>query len=171
MGRASASCSTSHKIRYTEQVTLNAAHMRQKTVKPLSVSYTMMEDVSLPRDEISRVPSLNDMKCKPVWCTSRSIEHVLQDGYERLHHVNDHLEMQLTMKDWIYWAAYHAVKSGAPLFISNSHMLPLFTESASSPITIIHCMKTIKGASEYLNPGRVFFFPYHKRVRFANLMP
>ena len=62
--------------------------------------------------------------------------------------------MQLTTEDWISWAAYYAVKSGPPSFISKSHMLPLFTESANSPITMLQCMKTIKCDTVYLNPGQ-----------------
>lgn len=132
---------------------MNAAQMGQKTVRPLPVSYTTMEDVSFHKDEIAHVPSLHDINSHPV-PASRSLQQVLQDGYQWLNYVDDHLERQLTRDDWISWAAYHAVHSGPPSFISKTYLLPLLTESANSPITTLHCMKTIKRATEYLNPGQ-----------------
>ena len=133
---------------------LNTAQMGQSTVRTLPVSYTMMDDVSFPKDETAHVPALHSNKTQPVPSSSRSLQQVLQDGYQWLYHVNGHVEDKLARDDWISWAAYHAAKSSPPSFISKSYMLPLFTESSNSPITIFHCMKTIKRAIEYLNPGQ-----------------
>ena len=62
------------------EAVLNAAEMGQKTVRPLPVSYTTMEDVSLPKDEIVHVPSLHNINSHPV-PASRSQQQVLKDGY------------------------------------------------------------------------------------------
>ena len=107
----------------------------------------------MPKDEIVHVPSLHNINSHPV-PASRSQQQVLKDGYQWLNYVDDHLDTQLTSDDWISWAAYHAERSGPPSFISKSYMLQLLTESANSPIAMLHCMVTIKRGIEYLNPGQ-----------------
>lgn len=132
---------------------LRESEIGQRTVKPLPLTYTSMEDISYHQDEIVHVPVLHDVNSHPV-PASRSLQMVLQEGYAWLEHVNNHVGKPLEKEEWISWAAYHAVHSQLPSFRTRSHMLPLLTESSNSPTTMFHSMKIICFITENLNPGQ-----------------
>ncbi|KAG7154907.1 hypothetical protein Hamer_G025632 [Homarus americanus] len=63
----------------------------------------------------------------------------------------------MTISGWIMWVTVWRIDwqgmtgSGWPI---KSYMLPLLTGSANSPITMLYSTKTIRRATEYLNPGQ-----------------
>ena len=65
--------------------------------------------------------------------------------------MKEHLEAG----EWISWAAYYASIAEPVSFIpTKSYMLPLFTESPTSPAMAWHAMKVFCQAINYLNPGQ-----------------
>ena len=128
--------------------------MGKKDVKPSPISYTMIDDVSLPRNDTTTVPNLKDLNSHP-FIASNSLNNILQDGYNWLDHVSQRLKDTLGKEEWISWAAYYATQSNhLPQSLTRSHVLPLLMDTANSPMTIMHCMKIIKRTTEYLNPGQ-----------------
>ena len=55
----------------------NEAKLWKRTVRPLPASYSVMEDVSLTKDEVSHVPPLQDINSNPV-PSSKTQQKVLE---------------------------------------------------------------------------------------------
>ena len=141
----------------TENLTdiLDPAEIGKKHVKPLPTHYTTMDlDVSLPTDEVLYVPSLNtNSHPHPV---SRPLTNIIEEGYQWLERVRNLLVKEnLEAGQWISWAAYYASITEPTSFIpSKSYMLPLFTESPTSPTMAWHAMNVLRQTINYLNPGQ-----------------
>ena len=134
---------------------LDEAEMGHKAVRPLPAYYTAMDmDIALPSGEVQYVPLLNT-NSHPI-PASRSPSDIIKEGYSWLEHVEGLLSQPtLSADDWISWAAYHASITEAPTNPpSRSHMLPLYTESSNSPITVWHAMKMLRLAINQINPGQ-----------------
>ena len=136
-----------------EVAILDQAVMGQKNVNTLPASYTLMEEAPFHKEDQAFVPLHEDINTHPI-VVARWIQEVLEDGYQWLDNVSHHIENELARDEWISWAAYHAARSDPPSFRTNSYMLPLLRESANSPVTMLHCMSTIRRATAYLNPGQ-----------------
>lgn len=134
---------------------LDQVQMGKKHVKSLPSHYTTMDlDVSLPNDETLYVPSLNTNS--HPYPASRPLTNIIEEGYKWLERVRNLLGKEnLEAGEWISWAAYHASNtepvSSPP---AESYMLPLFTESPTSPTMAWHAMKVLCEAINYLNPGQ-----------------
>ncbi len=125
----------------------------KKNVEHLPVNYTTMQHIALPKEDVY-VPDLNiDSELRPH---VRPLNETLESAYDWLTHAHQLLQKEtLDQNDWISWAAYNAVKYGQqPRPITPSVMLPLFRESAHSPLMVYHGMNVICAVTNHINPGQ-----------------
>ena len=135
---------------------LKPEEMGKKSVRPLPVSFTNMEDVALPKCEDYFVPSVSHITKQRPFPTCRKPSDFWKDQTNWLEHLESLIKKNILDKDdWISWAAYFAYITDPPVNPNTkSYMLPLLTESSNSPITVFHCMKTIQLVTNKLNPGQ-----------------
>ena len=134
---------------------IDPAEMGRKQVKALPSCYTSMDlDISLPADEVLYVPVLHT-NCHPH-PASRPQINIIKDEYQWLENVSNLLDKQnLESAEWISWAAYFAsTMEPTKTPPAKSYMLPLFTESPTSPTMAWHAMKLLREAINHLNPGQ-----------------
>ena len=129
---------------------LNPSVMGKRAVSPLPAEYTNIPEVSLTKDETISVPLYDEnINITP---TSRSLQDVLVDAYKWLEHGNVNIESA----EWISWTAYTAsLTSSLSSFNAISQMLPMFSESSSTPAMVFHGMNVIKAAIHHLDPGQI----------------
>ena len=133
---------------------LNPDVMGKKGIDILPPSYTSMAEVSLPNDEVICVTDLEING----WLKSEAppLENTLHDGYQWLKRARGiFLQEQPSSNDWISWAAYYASQTAVIPPVTPSFMLPLFRESASSPMMVYHAMGIAKAVTNHLNPGQI----------------
>ena len=132
---------------------LNPGVSGRKAVGALPLTYTAMEEVSLAKDNEIYVPDLevnNHLKAEPL-----PLRRTIEDGYQWLEHAHTlMLKEELELTDWISWAAYHASRSTSVPTESPSAILPIFRESASSPMMVNHAMYIAIAVTNHLNPGQ-----------------
>ena len=120
--------------------------MGKNSVTPLPVSYTNIPHINLPKDNVN-IPILAVQS--PLIPETRPLVETLEDVQEWLKYAPDHLGDEVVQSEftkWISWAAYYANKLGPPLSpVTPSMMLPLFRESAHSPMMVFHGMNTVAG--------------------------
>jgi hypothetical protein len=127
--------------------------MGKTGIDVLPESYTVMEYVCLPKDDVIYVPDL----AVNSWlkAVAPPLSETLQDAYHWLEHAHRlHQEDRLSTNDWISWAAYYASQSVETVPVTPSFMLPLFRESATSPMMVYHAMGIAKAVTTHLNPGQ-----------------
>ena len=110
--------------------------------------------MSVSKDEVFFVPDLGT-DCGPR-IASVPTEIIVLGGFRWLEHVKGLLTKPiLESQDWISWAAYEASCSQPPTSPpATSYMLPLFTESSTSPAMLLHGMKLVCQAINHINPGQ-----------------
>ena len=112
-------------------------------------------DVTLPNNEVIYVPALNtNSHPHPA---SRPLTKIIEEGYQWLERVRNLLVKEdLEGGEWLSCAAYFAsITEPTSLPPAKSYMLPLFTESPTSPTMAWHAMKVLCKAVNYLNPGQI----------------
>ena len=119
--------------------------MGKDTVDPLPESYTAVTEVFIPNEIF--VPKLNFNA--PIQPHVPPLLETINDGYKWVEHVYTLLDKaELSQRDWISWAAYHAdIKDQdgiMPPCTSLSWMLPMFKDLATNPMLMYHCMKLTK---------------------------
>ena len=77
--------------------------------------------------------------------------------YEWLSTIAELLQKEnLDPTDFVSWAAYHANRQPDNIrYISPIAVMPLFTESSNTGAMIMHAMKLVALAAQYLHPGQV----------------
>ena len=130
---------------------LNEDEMGKKMVRPLPQVYTDMTEVQLSSDVT--IPSLQDINSHPV-IAARSVPFLLDEEFRWLEVVTSKMEHDLTQDDWVSWGAFFASHQEPPKFKTQSSMLPIFSESAHSPTTVLHCMQVIIKTTNHLNTGQ-----------------
>jgi hypothetical protein len=126
--------------------------MGKPFVRPLPTSYTTMEEVALPKEDVN-VPALPNLNSHPV-IAARPVDDLVKEERDWLERVESKLHKELSREDFISWGAYHATDGEPILFKTQSHMLPIFTSVAHSPTTMMHCMLRIVEITNHLNPGQ-----------------
>jgi hypothetical protein len=125
----------------------------KKSVRSLPICFTdMPSEVQLKKDGIY-VPPLEDNVVPFV--AARPVTELISGQVEWLTCVDGSLNVTLTNNDWISWSSFHAEKNPPPTFRTSSHMLPLLSESANSPTTVLHCMHKIRELTHFLNPNQI----------------
>ena len=79
----------------------------------------------------------------------------LKCKYQWLSKVEELLEKEkLEEREYLSWSAHFASLQTGPLApTAITSLLPLFEENAHSKAMILHAMKLVKDAIEYINPG------------------
>ena len=62
---------------------------------------------------------------------------------------------EVTKDATLSWSAYHASRSNITATVpSINAILPLFSEEATSPAMLRHCMDIVNAAVQHVNPGQ-----------------
>jgi len=128
--------------------------MGKKGIDILPQSYTAMKEVSLPKAEDIYVPDLE----LNSWLKSVAppLMKTLQDSYQWLEQAHELYQKDcFSSNDWMSWAAYFASRTVTVPPVTPSFMLPLFRESATSPMMVYHAMEIAKAVTNHLNLGQI----------------
>lgn len=123
---------------------------RTKSVLP--AEYTEIAPAALPGNQLLAPVSTGPVKAES---TAMTASRDTEDGWLRAMSEIVQKKEELDPKDFVSWAAYHANRQSAEIRpLSRTALLPLFTEQAHNPATIVHAMKLVAKAIDHLHPGQ-----------------
>lgn len=113
-----------------ERSVLDTSMTEKNNVPPLPVSFTTMDDVTLPKGE--RICSCHPSVTAYIPCGG-SLNAIIEPAFEWLDHLHNFLRKDLNKEDNISWAAYTMLLTGNHHPAYPSHTCCLF--SLNQPIT------------------------------------
>ena len=132
---------------------MNPEAMGKRSVNKLPRSYTQIEDIIFDKNADVKIPDLKT-SLHPIPMRHISLDELLSEEFLWLEFVYHNYDKNLTKGQWISWAAFFSSRSSKPVFITKTHMFPLINEYSNNPATLVHVMKKVAEATEFLNPGQ-----------------
>ena len=133
---------------------MNPSVMGRDNVSALPDFYTVMQDISLQKDETYYVPKLPCNSHLEPCCPNLII--TIKEEYNWLKHAFSlTYKDELLQEDYISWSAYNASISELPTRPNTpTIMLPLFRENANNPTTLYHSLHLTIRMTDFLNAGQ-----------------